>query len=64
MPSPIMNRRIDYFAMAVMQTIIGIDGMDLALAKYSARTGEEKEVVLAKAAYNIAEAMEAEANNH
>lgn len=64
MPSPIMNRRIDYFAMAAMQTVIGMDGMDLALARYSAHTGEEKEVVLAKAIYDIAEAMEAEANNH
>ena len=60
----VMNKRIDYFAMAAMDALINMDRFQLAVIKAEEETGETRDVILAKWAYKIAEAMEAEAALH
>ena len=59
-----MTRRVDYFAMAAMDALLNMDRFQLAVIKAEQETGETRDVILAKWAYTIAEAMEAEAALH
>ena len=60
----VMNKRIDYFARAAMESLITVERIQLGLIKAEEETGEPRDVILAKWAYAIAEAMEAEAALH
>ena len=61
---PAMTRRIDYFAMAAMQGMLGVERLEKALIAGERNTGKSRDEILAEWAYTIAEAMEAEAGNH
>lgn len=63
-PTPKMVSRIDYFAMAAMEAFIGRANADILLSRVEKETGETREVIIAKWAYAVADAMEIEAGNH
>jgi len=64
MPSPPLNRRIDYFAMTAMEALLSSKDIEVKLEIRSNLYGHSKEEELAMRAYDIAEIMEAEAGNH
>jgi len=63
MPSPPLSLRIDHFAQVAMQALLTKESSELAMIAEEKATGVNRYEILAKKSYEIAQYMEAEADN-
>lgn len=63
MPSPPLSLRVDNFAMVAMQALLNKESSELGIIAEERDTGVHRHAILARMAYEMAQAMEIEADN-
>ena len=63
MPSPPLSLRVDNFAMVAMQALLNKESSEMGIIKEERETGVHRDAILARKAYEMAQAMELEADN-
>lgn len=62
MPSPPLSLRIDNFAMVAMQALLTKESSEMGIIKEEKDTGVHRDAIMARKAYEMARAMEIEAD--
>ena len=62
MPSPPLSLRIDNFAMVAMQSLLNKESTEMGIIAEEKASGVHRDAILARRAYEMAQAMEVEAD--